>query len=55
MQTRSRLTEACALAPAILADETDLVVSNAQATSTGMAIVSMGPTGGFHGLSSRCR
>ena len=47
MQTRSRLTEACALAPAILADETDLVVSNAQATSTGMAIVSMGPTGGF--------
>ena len=47
MQTRGRLTEACALAPAILADETDLVVSNAQATSTGMAIVSMGPTGGF--------
>ena len=47
MQTRSRLTEACALAPAILADETGLVVSNAQATSTGMAIVSLGPTGGF--------
>jgi hypothetical protein len=46
MQTRSRLTEARALAPAILADEADLVVSGAQATSTGMAIVSMGQTGG---------
>jgi aminoglycoside phosphotransferase (APT) family kinase protein len=46
MQTRSRLREACALAPTMLADETDLVVSNAQATSTGMAIVAMGETGG---------
>ena len=46
MQTRGRLTEACAFAPAIFADETDLIVSSAQATSTGMAIVSMGETGG---------
>ena len=46
MQTRSRLTDARALAPAILTDETDLVVSSAQATSTGMAIVSMAHTGG---------
>jgi hypothetical protein len=45
MQTRGRLREALGLAPAILADERDLVVSSAHATSTGMVIVSMGPTG----------
>ena len=38
--------EARALAPAILADEAGLAVSRAQATSTGMAIVSMGQAGG---------
>jgi aminoglycoside phosphotransferase (APT) family kinase protein len=46
MRTRRPLTEARALAPMILADEADLVVSSAQATSTGMVIVSMGRTGG---------
>ena len=46
MQTRSRLTEARALAPVILAEEADLVVSSAQATSTGMAIVAVGHSGG---------
>jgi aminoglycoside phosphotransferase (APT) family kinase protein len=46
MRTGSRLTEARALAPTILTDEADLVVSSAQATSTGMAIVAMGQSGG---------
>jgi hypothetical protein len=46
MQTRRRLTEVRALAPTILADEADLVVSSAQATSTGMAILLMGQAGG---------
>jgi aminoglycoside phosphotransferase (APT) family kinase protein len=46
MQTRRRLTEARALAPALLAGEDGLVVASVQATSTGMVVMSMARTGG---------